>query len=321
MNNKSALLFTALLVTLLLAGCRGAAAPSFPDEAQSSSLEAASLEASPSAAGEESSPVGTSPETEESLSHNEPEINALPLIVMVNDTLYLDTGSLSDTELRCGMMDGQITSEVAGSEIPTQNDQSNFGTGYGYQYGAGASIDVYMPYGASAEMHWVRFVRENPVEKDSKEDISLTSAPSLTLRNYLTDDTFSLVLRSGNYTWYSQIAEEMTSQIACGSHPLDEAALHPSVLTLLPQDTSGTSSFSFSFSGNVYPDSLTIRKWSQDDIGNPQAQPLLTSAFMAPLPLLELEPGYVYEITAEWKQENVPQNGCYGTASYVLVTE
>ena len=31
--------------------------------------------------------------------------------------------------------DGTITSSVEGYEQPTQNDQSNFGTGYVYQYG------------------------------------------------------------------------------------------------------------------------------------------------------------------------------------------
>ena len=31
-------------------------------------------------------------------------------------------------------MDGEITSQTAGgTDAPTENDQSNFGTGYGYQ--------------------------------------------------------------------------------------------------------------------------------------------------------------------------------------------
>lgn len=32
-------------------------------------------------------------------------------------------------------MEGTITSEVDGSESPTEDDQSNFGTGYGYRAG------------------------------------------------------------------------------------------------------------------------------------------------------------------------------------------
>ena len=56
-------------------------------------------------------------------------------MVMVNGTLYLDTGHESKIEARCGVMDGEITSQVDGSKQPTVDDQSNFGTGYGYQYG------------------------------------------------------------------------------------------------------------------------------------------------------------------------------------------
>lgn len=57
-------------------------------------------------------------------------------LVMVNGELYLDTGKESTVMARCGMMDGEITTQVPGNEEPTMDDQSNFGTGYGYQYGA-----------------------------------------------------------------------------------------------------------------------------------------------------------------------------------------
>ena len=66
-------------------------------------------------------------------------------MVMVNGTLYLDTGYESNVEARCGVMDGEITSQVDGSKQPTVDDQSNFGTGYGYQYGATeGTIELFM---------------------------------------------------------------------------------------------------------------------------------------------------------------------------------
>lgn len=66
-------------------------------------------------------------------------------MVMVNGTLYLDTGHESKIEARCGVMDGEITSRVDGSKQPTVDDQSNFGTGYGYQYGATEeTIELFM---------------------------------------------------------------------------------------------------------------------------------------------------------------------------------
>ena len=76
-------------------------------------------------------------------------------MVRVNGALYLDTGEESDIGARCGMMDGEITSTVDGSEIPTQDDQSNFGTGFGYQYVDENSIDIYM------NNKWIRFVKED----------------------------------------------------------------------------------------------------------------------------------------------------------------
>ncbi len=57
-----------------------------------------------------------------------------PMMVMVDGTLYQSAGEASTVDGRCGNMDGEITSQTAnGTDAPTENDQSNFGTGYGYQ--------------------------------------------------------------------------------------------------------------------------------------------------------------------------------------------
>ena len=56
------------------------------------------------------------------------------MMVMVDNTLYQSTGEVSTVDGRCGIMDGDITSQTAnGTDAPTENGQSNFGTGYGYQ--------------------------------------------------------------------------------------------------------------------------------------------------------------------------------------------
>lgn len=61
----------------------------------------------------------------------EPEYD-YPSCVMVDDILYKDTGYI-DSMSSCGTMDGEITSSVDSSELPSENNQSNFGTGYEYQ--------------------------------------------------------------------------------------------------------------------------------------------------------------------------------------------
>lgn len=67
--------------------------------------------------------------------------------VMVENVVYYDTGCKSNADRRCGVMDGEITEECGGGEIPAKNGQSNFGTGYGYQYGAEGTIEVLMDDG------------------------------------------------------------------------------------------------------------------------------------------------------------------------------
>ena len=65
-------------------------------------------------------------------------------MVRVNGKLYYDTGRESTIRGRCGNMDGGITSTVDGTEVPTEDNQSNFGSGFGYQYGADDTIEIYM---------------------------------------------------------------------------------------------------------------------------------------------------------------------------------
>ena len=55
-----------------------------------------------------------------------------PALIQVNGIVYRDSGE-SSTDARCGVMDGEITTQC--DEIPTEDNQSNFGTGYGYQIG------------------------------------------------------------------------------------------------------------------------------------------------------------------------------------------
>ena len=88
----------------------------------------------------------------------------MPPMVMVDGELYLTTGYESTVEGRCGVMDGQITSTVEGWEKPTEDDQSNFGTGYGYQYGpTEGTIEIFMD-----EKWWIYATEE------VREDLQFT---------------------------------------------------------------------------------------------------------------------------------------------------
>lgn len=62
-------------------------------------------------------------------------------MLMIEGALYTDTGRTNNLS-RCGVMDGEIVTSVAADEVPTQNNESNFGTGYGYQFSSENGVDV-----------------------------------------------------------------------------------------------------------------------------------------------------------------------------------
>ena len=109
----------ALLLALTLSGCGGSAAKENTDNTGIGTQSTDDTAALPDTT--ESRPVGDA-----------------PMMIMVDHTLYQSNGEVSTVEGRCGNMDGEITSQTAGgTDAPTENDQSNFGTGYGYQFGDG----------------------------------------------------------------------------------------------------------------------------------------------------------------------------------------
>ena len=62
-----------------------------------------------------------------------------PAMVMIDGQIYKDSGKVLDTTAFIEK-DGQITSSC--DNVPTENNQSNFGSGYDYQYGENKTINV-----------------------------------------------------------------------------------------------------------------------------------------------------------------------------------
>lgn len=83
--------------------------------------------------------------TEESRSEDCPEMpDAMIPAVMADDRLYFDTG-YNSCMMRCGVLDGNITSSVSGTQLPEKNGEANFDGAEGFQYGADeGTIEVYM---------------------------------------------------------------------------------------------------------------------------------------------------------------------------------
>lgn len=70
----------------------------------------------------------------------------------------------------------------------------------------------------------------------------------------------------------------------------------------------------------VKPDRLTVYEYSIEDLGHTDASPLAGTVYEDAL-MPQLKGSRVYEMVAEWDEEHLKENGCYGTASYVVVTE
>lgn len=65
--------------------------------------------------------------------------------IMVDGVIYADTSLESAVTDRKDGFDGEITSKVDQSKQPSENGQSNFGVGYGYQYGEKeGTVDLYI---------------------------------------------------------------------------------------------------------------------------------------------------------------------------------
>lgn len=75
-----------------------------------------------------------------------------PPMIMVDGQLYKDSGKTTSVAV-AGKQDGQITSTC--DDVPTVNDQSNFGTEFVYQYGEDDTIYVQFETG------WFAFIPVN----------------------------------------------------------------------------------------------------------------------------------------------------------------
>ena len=63
-------------------------------------------------------------------------------MIFLDGELYIETGKEGDQNRLCGTPDGIISTTVSINNTPTQENQSNFGTGFGYQRTCDCEIDV-----------------------------------------------------------------------------------------------------------------------------------------------------------------------------------
>lgn len=149
-------------------------------------------------------------------------------------------------------------------------------------------------------------------------DILLTSAPEITLSDALSSACNYFVLQSGNYEWSVMENGEPQRMVACGAHPLDDVMGKAERLKLPKYQRMDM--VMYSLGCVVLPDRLTLVMWDVSDLGNTEAQAEETITYEGDT-LIDLKPGKVYKITAEWAEEQLEKRGFSGTASYSFITE
>ena len=116
-------------------------------------------EAVPNPSGQAEDGAVDAPEENQLEAPEEPEETEVPEAVReavrVDGVLYYATGEPSSLTARCGTWDGVIETTVPEDELPQEDDSSNFGTGYMYQFAAEGSIEL------NIDGQWMVFRRED----------------------------------------------------------------------------------------------------------------------------------------------------------------
>lgn len=247
----------------------------------------------------------TAPEIEEAAP------NAMIPMVMVDGVIYMTTGYESTATERRDGFDGEISSTVGGHEQPTENDQSNFGTGFGYQYGqTEGTLELYIN-----GKWWIYGTQEARDRMFYPERYRVIDEPP----------AFALIYgetrinpRTGSFSWnFTQ--DDGTELALCGDglHPLTEQALSPCVA--LTQDAP----LEIWLHWDIMPDLVEVRCWEEASWEQLEAEPkeayrLMEGNETGDCFLLRPKNGnYIYEVVATW--QNAPNFG--GTVYYSFHTE
>ena len=161
-------------------------------------------------------------------------------------------------------------------------------------------------------------VCRNPQGEESASGLPMTSAPDLYLGDSLSSSLEAFPVMSGNYTWNWEEDGRMQGVVACGIHPLqiDLEKVEPLKLPRYNQ----LEEIPYSVRTAVMPETLTVREWDVSQAGRTETEEPVETVYQD-IGLINLKGGRIYEIVAEWPEDQMEKHGFYGEASYVVVTE
>ena len=240
---------------------------------------------------------------------------ALLPMVQVDGVIYCDTGFASTVIDRREGFDGEITSTVGGHERPTKDNESNFGAGFGYQFGAmEGTIEICFETGwwiyATEEVRDRLFYPERYTVIDNP--------PAMTI----TCDEECIIPRTCMINWkYTKEDDTDGEKLVEGLRPLEEQNTSPVLTINANSSLQAWLHWEVSPDMVIMPDRVIVRYWSEDAWGQ-QTDPieefrLMESNEAGDSYLLYLKDGnYIYEVIATW--HNAPNFS--GTVQYSFHT-
>ena len=152
------------------------------------------------------------------------------------------------------------------------------------------------------------------VESVSEE--VLKDAPSMIIRDALSEDLHKNELAAEEYNWTYRAGTAGGSSSTSKDHPLLLGKDFLACIQLQEEIISGE--YYLSFEDVEKPDEFTIYGWKISDMGDENAEPEVAIQETSDN-MLELKKDMVYKIVAVWK--NKLGRGYFGTATYLFYTE
>lgn len=110
----------------------------------------------------------------------------------------------------------------------------------------------------------------------------------------------------------------MVGQVACGSHPLDVDPEKTKRLKI--PHYKGQEEVNYRLSCARMPGRVTLHEWDISQLGKAETAEPAVKVYTGQV-ILPLKPDKVYELVAEWPEEDLEEQGFFGEARYVVVTD
>jgi len=232
-------------------------------------------------------------------------------MVQIDGVMYYDTGFANPTAQRREGYDGYITSKVQGNGFPTKDNESNFNTGYGYQFGEQeGTVEIYF------NGYWWIFATEDVKNEIlyPEQNMAIDCPPGVVI----TLDEDCIEPRTDKIDWEYRKDGQLDQKVIDRSHALEAKHTSPALIQKEESSLEVWLHWEVTSELPLMPDIVTVRYWAVDSWDDLQAEPIETFRLMESNEagdsyLLHLQDGnYIYEVTATWQSApNFNGTVCY----------